>query len=112
MMMLIAVLAAAAQAGTADSAKDSIHITGVEQRRTIACGGRDVVVDGVDHDLTFTGGCASLALTGTDSTVVIDLKPGAPVKVEGTGNTVRWRSPSEPRAKLVGVDNTLVRQAP
>lgn len=110
MMTLIAVLAAAAQVGTASAAKDAIRITGVEQERSIPCEGRDVFVEGVDHVLTFTGACASLTLTGTDSTIVIGLKPGASVSVAGTGQTVRWRSDREPRVKVSGVDNSVVRQ--
>ena len=110
MMTLIALLAVAAQAGTADTAHDAIRISGVEQQRTIPCEGRDVFVDGVDNTLTFTGACASLRVAGTDNTIVIGLKPGASVGVEGTGQTVRWRSEREPKVKIVGVDNRVVRQ--
>ncbi len=110
MIMLIAALAAAAQVGTADAGKDAIRISGVEQQRTIPCGGRDVFVDGVDNTLTFTGACASLSVAGTDNTIVIGLKPGASVGVQGTGQTVRWRSDREPKVRVVGVDNKVVRQ--
>ena len=110
MMTLIAVLAAAAQVGTANVGQDAIRISGVEQQRTIACEGRDVFVEGVDHTLTFTGACASLTLTGTDSTITIGLKPAASVSVEGTGNKVRWRAEREPRVKISGVDNSVARQ--
>jgi hypothetical protein len=109
MMMLIAALAAA-QVGTASAGKDAIRVSGVEQQRSIPCDGRDVFVSGVDHVLTFTGACASLTLTGADSTIAIGLLPGAPVKVEGTGNKVRWRSEREPRVKISGVDNSVARQ--
>jgi hypothetical protein len=110
MMTLIAALAAAAQVGTASAGKDAIRVSGVEQQRSIPCEGRDVFVSGVDHVLTFTGACASLTLTGADSTIAIGLQPGAPVKVEGTGNKVRWRSEREPRVKISGVDNSVARQ--
>lgn len=109
MMTLIAVLAAA-QVGTASAAGDAIHISGVDQKRSLPCEGRDVVVEGVDNILTFTGVCASLTVSGTDNTIVIGLKPGASVKVEGTGQTVRWRSEREPRVRVTGVDNSVVRQ--
>jgi hypothetical protein len=110
MMTLIAVLAAAAQVGTAHVGHGPIRISGVEQERSIPCEGRDVFVDGVDHVLTFTGACASLTLTGTDSTVSLGLKPGASVSVEGTGNKVRWRADAPPRVKISGVDNSVSRQ--
>ena len=110
MMTLIALLAVAAQAGTTDAAKDAVRISGVEQQRTIPCEGRDVFVDGVDNTLTFTGACASLSVAGTDNTIVIGLKPGASVAVQGTGQTVRWRSEREPKVRIDGVDNRVVRQ--
>jgi hypothetical protein len=110
MMTLIALLAVAAQAGTTATAKDAIRVSGVEQQRTIPCEGRDVFVDGVDNTLTFTGVCASLSVAGTDNTIVIGLKPGASVAVEGTGQTVRWRSEREPKVRIDGVDNRVVPQ--
>jgi hypothetical protein len=110
MMTLIALLAAAAQVGTAQVGDGPIRISGVEQQRTIPCEGRDVVVDGVDHTLTFTGACASLSVAGTGNTIVIGLKPGAAVSVQGTDQKVRWRSDREPRVKVVGVDNSVARQ--
>jgi len=110
MMTLIAALAAAAQAGTAHVGAGPIRISGVEQQRTIPCEGRDVFIDGVDNTLTFTGACASLSVAGTGNTIVIGLKPGAAVSVQGTDQTVRWRSDREPRVRVSGVDNSVVRQ--
>ncbi len=46
-----------------------IRVTGIEQSRAIECDGRGVIVEGTDHDLTFTGACASLKLTGTSSKI-------------------------------------------
>ena len=87
------------------AAEPPIQITGIEQRSRIACEGRAVVVQGTDHDLTFTGDCAGLELTGTGSTVTIDLRPGATVSVTGTDQTVRWRSAKAPKVSITGVDN-------
>jgi hypothetical protein len=109
-MLLIAALVVAAQTGTADVGKGPIRIAGVEQERSIPCEGRDVFVDGVDHKLTFTGACASLSVAGTGNTINIGLKPGASVAVQGTDQTVRWRSEREPKVKITGVDNNVSRQ--
>ena len=87
--------------------KAPIEISGVEHQRAIDCEGRDVVVDGVDHVLTFTGACASLTLSGSGSKIVIDLKPGALVEVNGTDQSVRWRSAKPPRVNISGVDNSV-----
>jgi len=100
LLALVAGLAAA-------SPKGPIEISGVEHQRSVDCEGRDVVVDGVDHVLTFTDACASLTLSGSGSKVVIDLKPGAFVEVNGTDQSVRWRSPKPPRVSISGVDNNV-----
>jgi hypothetical protein len=92
-------------AGLAASDAAPIHIAGIGQENTVACDGRAVVVEGTDHDLTFTGDCAGLKLTGTGSKVTIDLRPGAVVSVTGTDQTVRWRSAKAPKVSVTGVDN-------
>ena len=104
---MISVTLLALVAGLAGQAKDPIHIVGVGQGSTVACGGRDVVVEGTEHDLTFTGNCASLKLNGTGNKVVIDLAPGAPVMVTGTDQTVRWRSSRAPQVRMQGIDNSV-----
>lgn len=104
---MISVTLLALVAGLAGQAKDPIHIVGVGQGSTVACGGRDVVVEGTEHDLTFTGSCASLKLNGTGNKVVIDLAPGAPVVVTGTDQTVRWRSSRAPQVRMQGIDNSV-----
>ncbi len=96
-------------AGLAGAASDTapIHIVGIGQENAVACEGRNVIVEGTDHDLTFTGDCASLKLTGTGSKIAIDLRPGASVSVTGTDQTVRWRSARAPKVSITGVDNSV-----
>ena len=88
-------------------ASDAVRVTGIGQTRSIECDGRAAVVEGTDHDLTFTGACAGLKLTGTGSKVTIDLAPGAPVTVTGTDQTVRWRSAKPPKVSVTGIDNSV-----
>ncbi|WP_184714699.1 DUF3060 domain-containing protein [Caulobacter sp.] len=104
---MISVTLLALIAGLAGQAKAPIHIAGVGQGNTVACEGRGVIVDGTEHNLTFTGNCASLKLNGTDNKVMIDLAPGAPVVVTGTDQTVRWRSSKAPQVRMNGVDNSV-----
>lgn len=92
-------------AGLAAANTSPIHVVGIGQGNTIACEGRDVIVEGTDHDLTFTGDCASLKLTGTGSKIAIDLRPGAVVLVTGTDQTVKWRSAKPPKVSMTGIDN-------
>lgn len=102
-------LGASLQIGTADTGGERIEIAGVGQQRTVACEGRHVEVAGTNHDLVFTGSCAGLTLQGSSNRVTIDLRPGAPVTVEGIDQTVRWRSSAPPRQSVAGVGNSVVR---
>nr|WP_295111715.1 DUF3060 domain-containing protein [uncultured Caulobacter sp.] len=88
-------------------APDAVRVTGIGQSRTVACDGRAAVVEGTDHDLTFTGACAGLTLTGTGNKITIDLAPGAPVSVTGTDQTVRWRAVKPPKVNVTGIDNSV-----
>lgn len=105
--MLTTALLALIAGLAAGPAKGPIEVSGVEHQRTIDCDGRDVVISGVDHVLTITGACASLTLSGSGSKIVIDLKPGASVEVNGTDQSVRWRSPKPPRISVTGIDNDV-----
>lgn len=104
---MISVTLLALVAGLAGPSKPPIQISGVGQGDTIACDGRAVVVNGTEHNLTFTGGCASLTLNGTDNKVMIDLAPGAPVVVTGADQTVRWRASRAPQVRMNGIDNSV-----
>lgn len=107
--LMFAAAVALPQVGTAERTDDKIEIAGVGQRSTIACDGRAVEVAGSGHDLTFTGDCASLSLSGTNNQITIDLVPNARVTVEGTSQTVRWRSSARPRQSVQGVGNRIIR---
>ncbi|GAW40747.1 hypothetical protein SH203_01147 [Brevundimonas sp. SH203] len=107
--LVFAAAVALPQVGTTARSADKIEIAGVGQRNTIACDGRAVEVAGSGHDLTFTGSCAGLRLSGTNNQITIDLAPNARLTVEGTSQTVRWRSSARPRQSVVGVGNRVVR---
>ncbi len=110
-LVSLALLAALAQGqvGTSSRGAEKIEIAGIGQQSTIACDGRAVEVAGSGHNLTFTGNCAGLELAGTDNQVTISLAPNARIVVEGTGQTVRWRSTAQPRQSVTGVGNRVIR---
>ena len=110
-LVALAVLTAIAQgqAGVSSRDADKIKISGVGQTSTIACEGRSVHVEGTGNILIFTGDCAELELAGTDNQITIDLKPNARIIVDGTSQTVRWRSSAQPRQSIQGVDNQVIR---
>ena len=110
-LIALAILAAVAQGqvGTSSRNPDKIEISGIGQTSTIACEGRAVHVEGAGNVLTFTGDCTELELAGTDNQITIDLRPNARISVEGTSQTVRWRSTAQPRQSVQGVDNQVIR---
>ncbi len=95
------------------AASEGATVGGTEQRLTLDCHGGPAMVEGVDNQVTITGDCASLSVSGTDNIVRIALVPGARITVSGVDNAVYWTAPgnSRPRIAMSGVDN-VVRRAP
>ena len=104
------VLATSGQVGAVEQNAQRIEVTGVGHERTIDCEGRDVVIAGTGHTLTFTGTCASLDLTGSGNQVTINLAPEARVSVAGSNQTVRWSSTGRVRPNVVGFNNRVTRR--
>ena len=60
--------------------------------QTIDCGGDDARLEGNGNRVTFRGPCRGLDLRGEGNRVEIELAPGAPIRVEGNGNHVRYHN--------------------
>lgn len=75
-------------------------------RRTIACAGNAVAVQGEGGQLTFTGTCASVSITGDANHVTIASTPR--LQVLGSGNSVT--SGGNPQVSNLGTDNRITRQ--
>lgn len=108
-LVLMALAPLPAQVGSVDLSPDLIEIAGEGHKRTIPCQGRRVEIQGTNHDITLTGVCAGLELTGVDNKVSITLTPDAVLQVSGAGQVVRWRSSGQPRQIVDGIDNTVTR---
>lgn len=108
-LALMALAPLPAQVGSVDLGPNLIETAGEGHKRTIPCQGRRVEIQGTNHDITLTGVCAGLELTGVDNKVSITLTPDAVLEVSGTGQVVRWRSSGQPRQILDGFDNTVTR---
>jgi len=81
----------------------------VNQRQTLPCNRRQVVIAGSGNVIGLSGTCAGLDLTGVDNEVAINLAPDARVTVAGTGNQLRWSSTGRPRISVEGVENEVTR---
>ncbi len=74
-----------------------------------SCDGGDARIEGNHNTVVLTGNCRSLLLKGLANTVAIDLRAGAAVRVEGSGNRVTYQS-AGPGAvvETYGPDNLVV----
>ena len=73
-----------------------------------ACAGRDAQVEGNRNQVTLDGPCRSLLLRGVGNRVVLTLAPEASIRVEGSGNRVRYAGPGAPPAiQNFGADNVV-----
>jgi hypothetical protein len=82
---LTALLAAVPALARADAVVNGSGLT-----EMLACAGAPAVVNGDRNQITFSGGCASLHLTGSANRITIDLAPGAILNVTGGDNSVRY----------------------
>jgi hypothetical protein len=72
------------------------------------CTGQAVRIEGNRNTLTLSGPCQSLLLKGVDNTVRLALVPAAPVRVEGSGNHVRYAvTGTGPAIVILGPDNDV-----
>ena len=97
------------QSGTTSRTSETLEVNGVDQRQTLPCDGRQVVIAGSGNVIELTGTCAGLDLAGVDNRVEINLAPDAHVTVAGAGNQLRWSSTGRPRIRVEGVANEVTR---
>jgi len=116
MMLALAVLCCAAVASAADAQQNSPlgglgGIGGVvggtlnpapavksatfhksAETATLDCAGGKAEVKGSSNELTITGKCGSLDISGSANEVKIEFGPGAQINVSGSANDVEWTS--------------------
>jgi hypothetical protein len=99
----------ASSANTAAS-DSGIVITGSSRKETIACNGNTrVSISGSENELTFTGECKKVAVTGSMNKVSLDTVDK--ISVTGSSNTVTWKQASsgnkKPKVAVLGQDNKV-----
>jgi DUF3060 family protein len=96
-------------AGTV-TAQEPIDIKGVSVTRTIDCAGGAVVVTGTSHNLTLTGRCPRVTLSGTAS--VVHIGSLGRLTVSGMNHRVEWETGLDGKDPVVqnsGINNQVVK---
>jgi Protein of unknown function (DUF3060) len=105
MTLLIAFLIGLA----ASSPLAAIDVVGNGRTDTIDCGGQNVRLGGSSNNITLTGTCPRLDVTGSNNTVNVEALEA--VDVTGAANTIIWQRSlvgDQPRLGSTGFGNTLV----
>ncbi|WP_225410145.1 DUF3060 domain-containing protein [Stigmatella hybrida] len=93
-----------------DDSNSEIDITGAGRKETLACNGTtEVSIGGSSNELTFTGACKRVDVTGSSNKVTLDAVEQ--IDVTGTGNTVTWKKAAggrkKPKVSATGTDNRV-----
>lgn len=76
-----------------------VSSSGLEQ--TYECNGQDVVVNGANNALSFTGECDKVTVNGKGN--VVHLEAAKRITANGTENTVTWKRGADKRDPKVGI---------
>lgn len=77
------------------------------QTATIDCPGGQGEIMGSNNNLTITGNCTTLALSGPGNTISIHFAPGGQISFLGSHNTISWTSVDgkSPKVTYMGSGN-------
>jgi hypothetical protein len=96
----------------ASNAKPDLLLQAEAQALSASCDGQAVRLEGNHNTLVLAGPCGSLLLKGVANTVRLTLAPGAPVRIEGSGNRVRYTAiGGGPVIEMFGSDNAVTADA-
>jgi hypothetical protein len=93
-----------AQVPPSGPAGDPVIISGVGSSRAVRCEGNTVSVNGVRNEVTLTGRCTRVDVTGVENTVIVESAEA--IDVSGVDNTVTFLS-GEPELSRSGIGNTV-----
>src|SRR5690349_16778548 len=90
-----------------------LHYTTSRAKQTIPCGDLPIQLDGNRTDLTLTGYCRNVRITGEHNDIRVQIAPGGAIDIVGAHNDVWWQQMGPgPRPRLLdnGANNTFHRQ--
>ncbi|HYH97659.1 DUF3060 domain-containing protein [Hyalangium sp.] len=93
-----------------DDSDSEINITDAGRKATLACDGNtEVSISGSANDLTFTGECKRVDVTGSSNKVTLDTV--GRIDVTGTSNAVTWKKAAggkkKPKVSSTGTANKI-----
>jgi Protein of unknown function (DUF3060) len=84
-------------------------------KQTIPCGELPVQIEGNRTDLTLTGNCRLVRITGEHNDIRVQVTPGGMIEVTGQHNDIWWQQMGPgPRPRLLnrGSSNTFHSEEP
>ncbi len=102
-------LAQAASVGAIEETDELISVSGEGHHRSFACNGRKLEIMGSNHVITTSGVCSQVEVSGSMNTLDVTIAPKGTLVVEGSEQTVRWRSTTKIKQDISGVDNKITR---
>ena len=88
------------------------HYTTSRSKETIQCNGEPIQLDGDRTELTLSGACQFVRVTGAHNDIETDIVAGGTIEITGAHNDVTWRQiDSGPAPQLLnkGESNTFHR---
>jgi hypothetical protein len=89
-----------------------VRYTTSRTNQQIACDGRPIQLEGDRGELTLTGPCRLVRITGSHNDVTLDIVPAGSIEITGGHNDVNWRqltSGSRPNLDDHGDSNSFHR---
>jgi hypothetical protein len=68
-----------------------IHYSTSRAKQTVACEGQPIQLEGDRTELSLTGPCRYIRITGSHNDIEADIVPGGTIEITGGHNDVTWR---------------------
>lgn len=95
--------------GPVDAADPAVNLAGSASTFAGDCRGQDASLAGSGNTATIRGACRAFQVAGDGNRVLIDMAPGATIKVYGNNNQVSWTGNGEVAVTTVGPGNVVTR---
>jgi hypothetical protein len=73
------------------AANGVVQYTTSRTKQTVPCDGRPIDIAGDRNDMTLTGSCQYVRVSGAHNDIYTDVTPGGTIEVTGDHNDVSWR---------------------
>jgi hypothetical protein len=73
------------------SSDGTLHYKTSRTGQTINCDGRPIELEGDRTELTLTGPCRSVRISGSHNDISLDIVPAGTIEITGGHNDVTWR---------------------